>query len=83
VTLLLMGISTAAIALIPPYAQIGIWGGIALTSLRLLQGLGVGCEWGGAVLLAVEWLIAVAAVSWGVGRRSACRLAQDWPTRRC
>ncbi len=40
---------------VPTYAQIGIWGGIALTVLRILQGIGVGGEWGGSVLLSVEW----------------------------
>src|SRR5579875_1753835 len=38
---------------VPTYAQIGIWGGIALTVLRILQGIGVGGEWGGAVLVVI------------------------------
>src|SRR5579884_1620096 len=54
-TLLVMGISTVLVGLVPTYAQIGIWGGIALTVLRILQGIGVGGEWGGSVLLSVEW----------------------------
>src|SRR5262249_44428816 len=37
------------------YAEIGIWGAVLLTLLRLIQGIGVGGEWGGAVLLSMEW----------------------------
>src|SRR5579862_7053050 len=55
VTLLLMGISTFLVAILPGYASIGIWGAVLLTVLRLLQGIGVGGEWGGSVLLAMEW----------------------------
>src|SRR5713226_1215668 len=54
-TLLLMGISTASIGLVPGYDTIGIWGGVLLTIGRALQGIGVGGEWGGSVLLAAEW----------------------------
>jgi metabolite-proton symporter len=54
-TLLLMGISTFLIAFVPTYASIGIWGAVILTVLRTLQGIGVGGEWGGSVLLAMEW----------------------------
>jgi MFS family permease len=54
-TLLLMGGSTVLIGLVPSYDQIGVWGAVALTILRLLQGLGVGGEWGGAVAVATEW----------------------------
>ena len=54
-TLLLMGTATFLIGLVPPYAEIGIAGGVILTVLRLLQGIGVGGEWGGSVLLSVEW----------------------------
>ncbi len=55
VTLLMTGISTAAVGLVPGYASIGIWGAVILTLLRLIQGIGVGGEWGGSVLLAMEW----------------------------
>ncbi|MEU8354644.1 MFS transporter [Nonomuraea sp. NPDC048882] len=55
ITLLSMGIATALVGLVPTYEQIGIWGGILLTVLRLLQGISVGGEWGGSVLLATEW----------------------------
>src|ERR1700748_2195507 len=55
VTLLLTGISTAAVGLVPGYNSIGIWGAVILTLLRLIQGIGVGGEWGGSVLLAMEW----------------------------
>jgi MFS family permease len=55
VTLLMTGLATAAVGLVPGYDAIGIWGGIILTLLRLIQGIGVGGEWGGSVLLAMEW----------------------------
>ncbi len=55
VTLLLMGISTFLVAFLPGYASIGLWGAALLTILRLLQGIGVGGEWGGSVLLSMEW----------------------------
>ena len=54
-TLLLMGIATFLVALVPGYERIGIWGGIILTVLRFIQGIGVGGEWGGSVLLSMEW----------------------------
>jgi MFS family permease len=54
-TLLLMGIATFLVALVPPYSSIGIWGAVILTVLRFVQGIGVGGEWGGSVLLAMEW----------------------------
>ena len=54
-TLLCMGIATFLIALVPTYESIGIWGAVILTILRMFQGIGVGGEWGGSVLLAMEW----------------------------
>ncbi len=54
-TLMCMGIGTFLIAFVPTYASIGIWGAILLTVLRMIQGIGVGGEWGGSVLLAMEW----------------------------
>ena len=54
-TLLLMGVSTFLIAFVPTYESIGIWGAVILTVLRTIQGIGVGGEWGGSVLLAMEW----------------------------
>ena len=53
-TLLIMGFATAAIGLLPTYAQIGVWAPILLVTLRLIQGIGVGGEWGAAVLMSVE-----------------------------
>jgi len=54
-TLAMMGVSTMAIGFIPDYATIGIWGAVLLTLGRVIQGIGVGGEWGGSVLLAGEW----------------------------
>ena len=54
-TLLLMGLATFAVALVPTYASIGIWGAVILTVLRFIQGIGVGGEWGGSVLMSMEW----------------------------
>ena len=55
VTLLVTGIATVAVGCVPGYDSIGIWGAILLTVIRLIQGIGVGGEWGGSVLLAMEW----------------------------
>jgi len=54
-TLVLMGVSTMGIGLIPDYAAIGMWGAVLLILGRIMQGIGVGGEWGGSVLLAGEW----------------------------
>src|SRR5215831_17606360 len=54
-TLLLMGLATFLIAFVPTYDSIGIWGAVILTLLRMVQGIGVGGQWGGSVLLAMEW----------------------------
>ncbi|MFL6825646.1 MAG: MHS family MFS transporter [Alphaproteobacteria bacterium] len=54
-TLLLMGLATAAVAIVPTYESIGIWGAVILTALRFIQGVGVGGEWGGSVLMSMEW----------------------------
>jgi MFS family permease len=54
-TLLLMGIATFLVAFVPTYGQIGIWGAVLLTVLRFIQGVGVGGEWGGSVLMSMEW----------------------------
>src|SRR3989440_8370743 len=50
-----MGPAPSAVACGPTYATIGIWGAVLLTLLRFIQGIGVGGEWGGSVLLAMEW----------------------------
>jgi MFS family permease len=54
-TLLLTGLSTFAVGFVPGYASIGIWGAVILTVVRFIQGLGIGGEWGGATLIAMEW----------------------------
>ncbi|KOO47890.1 MFS transporter [Viridibacillus arvi] len=55
ITLSLMGAATFGMGLLPTYQAIGIWAPILLITLRLVQGLGIGGEWGGALLLAVEY----------------------------
>ncbi|MGB4466879.1 MAG: MFS transporter [Azovibrio sp.] len=54
-TLSIMGLSTFGIGLMPTYDSIGIWAPVLLTLLRLLQGLALGGEWGGGLLMAVEY----------------------------
>jgi MFS family permease len=54
-TLLLTGGATFAVGLVPTYEQIGVWGPILLILLRFIQGVGVGGEWSGSVLLSMEW----------------------------
>ena len=53
-TILIMGIATFLIGLLPTYASVGIWAPVMLLFLRIFQGIGIGGEWGGAVLMAVE-----------------------------
>src|SRR5471030_163096 len=84
VTLLMTGIATAAVGLVPGYDSIGIWGAVILVVLRLIQGIGVGGEWGGSVLLAMEW--AQTNKNRGFithGHNSARRSDCSWPTSRC
>jgi MFS family permease len=54
-TLMLMGVATFLVGLVPTYDSIGIWGAVILTALRFIQGVGVGGEWGGSVLMSMEW----------------------------
>jgi MFS family permease len=54
-TLLLTGLSTFLVGCVPTYAQIGVWGAVILVALRFIQGIGVGGEWGGSVLISMEW----------------------------
>jgi metabolite-proton symporter len=54
-TLLLMGIASALIGVMPTHASIGFWAPTILVVLRILQGIGVGGEWGGSVTLTMEW----------------------------
>jgi MFS family permease len=54
-TLVLMGVSSALIGFLPTHQDIGLWAAGLLVFFRILQGIGVGGEWGGSVLLAMEW----------------------------
>jgi MFS family permease len=54
-TLLLTGLSTFLVGCVPTYEQIGVWGPVIMVVLRFIQGIGVGGEWGGSVLLSMEW----------------------------
>ncbi len=54
-TLLITGLATFAVGFVPGYATIGVWGAVILTIIRMIQGIGVGGEWGGSVLLSMEW----------------------------
>ncbi|AZD45830.1 MFS transporter [Pseudomonas chlororaphis] len=54
ITLIMMGVATTCIGLLPSYLQIGIWAPTALVVLRIIQGIAVGGEWGGAILIASE-----------------------------
>ncbi|WP_325003374.1 MFS transporter [Intrasporangium sp.] len=53
-SLLLMGIATVMIGLLPTYQQVGVWAGILLVAVRVIQGLAFGAEWGGAILMCFE-----------------------------
>ncbi len=54
-TLLITGVATVAVGLVPTYDQIGIWAAIIMIALRFIQGVGVGGEWSGSVLMSMEW----------------------------
>jgi MFS transporter, MHS family, shikimate and dehydroshikimate transport protein len=54
ITMFMMGGATFMIGLLPTYGQIGVWAPIALVSLRIVQGIGLGGEWGGAALMVIE-----------------------------
>jgi MFS family permease len=53
-SLLLMGIATVLIGLLPTYAQVGVWAPVLLVAVRVVQGLAFGAEWGGAILMCFE-----------------------------
>src|SRR5262249_8439937 len=54
ITMTVMALGTFAIGLLPTYDEIGIWAAILLVTLRILQGIGLGGEWGGASLIVLE-----------------------------
>ncbi|GAB3273138.1 MFS transporter [Sinomonas notoginsengisoli] len=68
VTLFLMAFGTVLIGVLPTYQVIGVWAPILLTVLRVVQGIGVGGEWGGSVLIAMEW-----------GQQHRRGLSASWP----
>ncbi|WP_369045883.1 MFS transporter [Sinomonas sp. P10A9] len=68
VTLFLMAFGTVLIGVLPTYQAIGVWAPILLTVLRVIQGVGVGGEWGGSVLIAMEW-----------GKQHRRGLSASWP----
>jgi len=70
-TVLIMGIATFLIGLLPTYETAGMWAPLMLLALRIFQGIGIGGEWGGAVLMAVEH-------SPGRTARLLWQLAADW-----
>ncbi len=67
-TLMLMGVATFLIGILPGYTSIGVAAPILLTLLRIAQGIGVGGEWGGSVLMSMEW-----------GERHRKGLMASWP----
>ena len=81
-TMLIMGLATIGIGLVPTYAQIGIAAPIILQTLRLCQGLGLGGEWGGAVLMTYEYASSANAPSTPVFRKwalpRACASPPAW-----
>ena len=54
-TMIVMGVATMAVGLTPGYDVIGVWGAVLLTIGRVLQGLAIGGQWSGSVLMAAEW----------------------------
>lgn len=89
-TLMIMGVATFLVALVPTYDSIGIWGAVILTILRFIQGVGVGGEWGGSVLMSMEWARSDNHRGFiRPGHSSACPAAsslqtlQSWDLARC
>jgi MFS family permease len=89
-TLLMTGLATFAVGLVPTYASIGIWGAVFLTILRLIQGVGVGGEWGAARCYC-RWngrertrIVASLPLGHNSGCRPDCcwQLWQCWPSAR-
>lgn len=74
-TLIIMGVATFLIGLVPTYETIGVWAPILLLLLRMFQGIGLGGEWGGAVLMAYEYAPEDKRGLYASRRRSACRSA--------
>jgi MFS family permease len=63
-TLLLMGTASSLVSLVPTYQSVGIWGAVILTTLRFIQGIGGGGEWGGSVPISMEWRAPTRRADW-------------------
>jgi Sugar (and other) transporter. len=74
-TLLIMGAATTVIGILPTYETLGVWAAILLIACRLIQGFGLGGEWGGAVLMALSTRPKTVADFTAAGRNSARRSA--------
>ena len=82
-SLLLMGIATVLIGVLPTYQQVGVWAGILLVAVRVVQGLAFGAEWGGAILMMLR--TRPLAQEGPLHRRHAGRASRSgccWPTSR-
>ena len=82
----LMGVGSTLIGLLPTYAQIGVWAPILLVLLRVVQGIAVGGEWGGAALMSAEHAVLAARSldqlhQRGRARPAWCSRRSCWPCR--
>ena len=78
-TLLMIGVGTTLIGLLPTYAQIGYWAPALLVAMRVIQGLGAGAEYGGAVIFLVENAPPKHRGFWGSFAPAASRLPTETP----
>ncbi len=79
ITLALMGAGTVGVGLLPTYDQIGIWAPILLVALRVLQGIAMGGEWGGAVLIATEFAPPGKKVLYGAFAQQGSPVGRRYP----
>ena len=81
-SLLLMGVATVLIGVLPTYEQVGVWAGILLVIVRVVQGLAFGAEWGGAILMCFEHAPWRKRGSTPASPRPGSRSGCCWPTSR-